>query len=426
MMNLLKVLHDNGTIDNTAYEMLISAAKADAQNSESQTRKVARQTAQKSVSTSVRKEVAKATGEMPKPALPKALQGLKVGILGYADYSAGQMGTVGGRSTNFNRFTLTRGYFTVKKEILPWMRVRMTTDIHQDATEDWKVRLKYLYTELRPSDFGFLTSMKSEIGLGHTAWLDFEEHVNPFRAQGTMAIERAGIFNSADIGISLRGNLGGTLEDARALTGNHHYDGRYGSWHLGVYNGGGYHATEKNRNKVLQGRITVRPLPDVVPGLQLSYLGIFGKGNTALTPDYDVNLGMLSYENPRWIFTAQYFDNTGNASGSRVNPVTNTALDGNGYSFFGRVLLPVLDNKLGLFARYDNIDPDVDGVLSNDAGYQLSFAGLSYQIYKNNMLILGYEQANHDTDNGGIGKAPIIGNLLGDDRRFQAVYQMAF
>ena len=56
--------------------------------------------------------------------------------------------------------------------------------------------------------------MKTEVGLGHIPWLDFEESVNPYRCQGTMAIERAGVFNSADLGVSIRGDFGGKLEDA--------------------------------------------------------------------------------------------------------------------------------------------------------------------------------------------------------------------
>ena len=43
-----------------------------------------------------------------------------------------------------------------------------------------------------------------------------------------MAIERAGTLNSADLGVSLRGNFGGELEDAKVRTGNHHYAGKFG------------------------------------------------------------------------------------------------------------------------------------------------------------------------------------------------------
>jgi len=361
-----------------------------------------------------------------KPApLPKGLRGLSVGVLAYLDYSVGETGVAGDDTSSLNRFTITRGYLTVKKEILPWLRARTTADVHQDSDEDWKFRLKYLYAELRPQDLGFLTGMKAEIGQGHIPWQDFEEHVNPYRAQGTVAIERAGIFNSADLGISLRGSLGGELDDAAGRTGNHHYDGRFGSWHIGVYNGGGYHAKEKNDNKVVEGRFTVRPLPDTLPGLQLSYLGMTGKGNTDPGPDYTVNLGMVSYENPMGIVTAQYFQTTGNAKGSLVDG-TGDALDTEGWSLFGRLVAPGTHRKLAAFGRYDHFDADKDAVVAGDADYDLYLAGLSYEIYHGNMVLLDYETVQFDDNSGGLGKAPVAGNNLGNDQRVQVVYQIKY
>lgn len=362
-------------------------------------------------------------------AVPEALKGLKVGMLAYVDYSNGIEPEPGDKDSSFNHFRLTRGYLTVKKEILPWMQTRITLDIHKDDYGDYKERIKYLYAELRPPDIGPFTGMKSEIGQGHIPWLDFEEHVNPYRCQGTMAIERAGTFNSADVGISLRGDFAGKLKDAKERTGSHHYDGRYGSWHLGVYNGSGYHASEKNNNKVVDGRLTLRPLPDVIPGLQLSYFGLYGEGNKKASngdyPDYKVNLGMLSYEHPWGILTAQYFQTEGNAKGSWVD-ADGDALDTECYSFFGNLRLPVLDRKLSLFARYDHFDQDDDNKIGNDADYDMYMGGLAWDIYKGNMLLLAYETTDYGDDAGKKGKAPVSGNRLGDDRKVQVVWQIKF
>ena len=361
-------------------------------------------------------------------AVPKALKGLKVGMLAYIDYSNGIKPEPGNKDSSFNHFRITRGYFTVKKEIFPWMRTRITIDTHQDDEGDYKERLKYLYVELRPPDLGPLTGMKSEIGLGHIPWLDFEEHVNPYRCQGTMAIERAGTFNSADTGISLRGDLGGKLEDAKEKTGSHHYDGRYGSWHIGVFNGSGYHASEKNNNKVVDGRLTLRPLPDLIPGLQMSYFGLYGEGNKKASgdyPDYEVNLGMLSYEHPWGILTAQYFQTEGNAKGSWVD-ADGDALDTECYSFFGNLRLPIFDRKISLFARYDHFDQDADDEIGNNTDYKMYMGGIAWDIYKGNMLLLTYETTDYDDDTGKKGKVPVSDNRLGDDRKVQAVWQIKF
>jgi hypothetical protein len=362
--------------------------------------------------------------------VPKALRGLKLGVLAYIDYSAGQKPKAGERESNFNEFRLTRGYLTVKKEILPWMQTRITIDTHQDDTGDYKERLKYLYVELRPPDLGFFTSMKSEIGMGHIPWLDFQEHINPYRCQGTMAIERAGVFNSADVGVSLRGYLDGKLEDAEEKTGSHYYNGRYGSWHLGIYNGSGYHASEENNNKVFEGRFTLRPLPDVIPGLQLSYSNIYGEGNDKDNPardwpDYVVNMGYLSYENPWVILTSQYFTTEGNAKGTWVD-ARGHALETEGYSFFGNLKLPVLDRKLSLFGRYDHFNQDNDGKIGNQADYDMCIGGLAYDIYKGNLILLAYETTDYGRDAGKKGKDPVRDNRLGDDHMIQAAWQIKF
>ena len=362
--------------------------------------------------------------------LPKGLRGVKVGALWYLDYSNGDAPESGDDSSSYNQFRVTRGYLTVKKELFPWFHTRITVDTHQDDTGDYKNRLKYIYAEFRPPDAGLFTDMKSEIGLGHIPWLDFEEHINPYRCQGTMAIERAGVFNSADAGVSLHGYFGGVLEDAEEKTGSHYYSGHYGSWHVGVYNGSGYHASEKNNNKALEGRFTLRPLSDLVPGLQLSYFGIYGEGNdednaAGTWPDYVVNMGMLSYENPWVILTGQYFTTEGNAKGTWVD-ATGEALETAGYSFFGNLKLPVLDRKLSLFGRYDHFDQDDDGKIGNDADYEMVIGGLVYDIYHGNLLMLSYETTDYGDDAGKKGKMPVAGNRLGDDQKVQAVLQIKF
>jgi len=365
-------------------------------------------------------------------AIPDVLKGFKFESLAYLDYSNGTSPSPHGDSKKYNRFSLTRGYLTVKKEILPWLHSRITLDIHRDSDGDYRERIKYLYGELRPPRLGFLTDMKLEVGQGHIPWLDFEEHVNPYRCQGTMAMERAGIFNSADVGISLRGYLGGKLKNAKEKTGNHHYAGRYGSWHFGVYNGGGYHADENNKNKVMEGRLSIRPLPTVIPCLQLSYLGIYGEGNrrhdNAGYPDYWVNAGMISYENPSYIFTAQYIRTKGNAKGSWVDAAGH-ALQTEGYSFFGDYRLPVVifsARRLHLFARYDHFDQDRDNDIGNDADYNMVMGGIAYDIYKGNKILLVVENTDYGDDAGKKGKVPVANNNLGDDFRIQAVLQLKY
>lgn len=357
---------------------------------------------------------------------------LKVSLQGFGEYDAGQTGQAGGKQANYNQFTLTRGYVTVTKGITPWLSGRVTTDIYQDNNSgnskgSWNIRLKYLYAQANIPDLGFLTNMKSEIGQGHTPWLDFEESMNTLRAQGPMVTDRGGIQTSADIGVDILGNFGGKLADAGSSVGNTHYDGRYGTWHLGVYNGAGYHASEANQNKLVEARLTVRPLPDALPGLQLSYFGAFGKGNTTASPDYDLNQGMVSFQHSDFILYGLYFHSKGNFGGSLVDNTTNNApLTATGYSVFGKYNLPVLEHKLAVFGRYDHVNDDDDHVVASDADYNMYVGGVSYDLFKGNKVLVDYETVSYGTNSGGMGKAPKAANNLGNDNRVQVAYQFEF
>ncbi len=362
---------------------------------------------------------------LKKEVLPKALEGLSIGTLSYIDYSGGREKDGHG----YNRFLLTRGYINVKKKLTPWLSFRVTPDVTQDETGDFKLRLKYLYAELQPPDVAFLTDMKAEIGMGHIPWLDFEEHINPYRVQGTMFIERAGTFNSADLGVSLQGYLGGQLDKEYQGSVSKYYAGRYGSWHIGVYNGCGYHAKESNENKVPEVRLTLRPLPDWVPGLQVSYFGLFGEGNARVGgdyPDFQVNLGMVSYENEWVTFTGQYARTRGNQKGTLVD-AQGRALQAEGYSFFLNTKLPLLERQFSLFGRYDHFDPDTkDRVTPGEDAYQLAMGGLSWTFYSSCKALLVYERIWFEENNGGLGKVPVAKADLDDDHRIQVAIQISF
>ena len=285
-----------------------------------------------------------------------------------------------------------------------------------------------------------LTQMKGEIGLGHTPWHDFEETVYPYRCQGTIPIERAGVFSSADIGVNLRGNFGGQLANAKELVGNAGYDGRYGSWHIGVYNGCGYSSFENNQNKIPEYRVTVRPLPDQLPGFQATYFGLYGQGNSNSRtqngnvnpnpflqsfPDWIVNMGYLSYQHPWFILTAQGFWTKGNQAGNwttipttgitTVSPAVGeraNSLWTRGFSLFGDVKVPLelsipfweqdKDNKypLHVFYRTDWFNADMNKVIARDAKYTKLIAGMAYHLYKNNLILMDYERTWYGSDYG--------------------------
>ncbi len=315
----------------------------------------------------------------------KGLDGLKIGGLWYLSY---QDGDTGGES--YSKFTVKRGYINIEKDVLRWeggtvLQGRITPDVHQDGEGDLKVRLKYAYGKFKWQGMSWQPWL--EFGVVHMPWLDFEEHINHYRMQDTMFVERNGTFNSADFGFTFGGFFGSKLDGVK------YYPGRYGSFAVGVYNGGGYHAKEENTGKVIEGRLTVRPLPDSVKGLQFSYFGLTGDGNNAEEPNWTVNAGMVSYEFSRGAVTATYYAGDGNQTGSAVDE-NGDALARDGYSLFGEVKL--LESKaFSLFGRYDEFDFDTD--VDND-GQTRYIAGMAYDMGSHNTLVADWDHVDFEDD----------------------------
>jgi hypothetical protein len=172
---------------------------------------------------------------------------------------------------------------------------------------------------------------------------------------------------------------------------------------VGLYNGAGYHASEKNQNKPIEARLTVRPLPDIIPGLQLSYFGLWGKGNKDTNePDWTVNNGMVSFEHEYVALTGQYYTGTGNQKG-------DDEFDKDGYSIFAEV--KPLD-KFSIIGRYDQFDPNDDADDDENTRYII---GAAYHIDKRhkNMVILDYDTVDYEQKD------------KTDDKRIQLTLQVA-
>ena len=254
----------------------------------------------------------------------------------------------------FNYFLIKRGYINFKHQFSESFAGRITPDIsvdHEgDGYGDIELRLKYCYVKYNLKNSSFFTKPFFEIGLAHRPWLDFEQHINLYRAQDKLFLEKIDLINSADFGVTFMTLLGGEMDDSYKKQINKNYAGRYGSLAVGVYNGGGYHAVEENLNKSVEGRLTIRPLPYIIPGLQISYNGVIGKGNIESEPEWKINSFFLSWENYRAVLTALYYFGKGNFSGKMLDN-SKHAFSHNGYSLFGDYRL--FNRQYSIIARYD-------------------------------------------------------------------------
>lgn len=312
---------------------------------------------------------------------------VKVGGLWYLSY---QNGTSSGE--DFSRFVIKRGYINIEAKINSYLSARITPDVVQrEDPGDVEVRLKYAYAKFSATrDVGFITKPQLEFGIVHMPWLDFEEHVNLYRMQDTMFMERLGLFNSADFGFTGMALLGGTMPEDYQKKVSSHYPGRYGSFAFGIYNGGGYHATEVNYEKAVEGRVTIRPLPDQLPGLQFSYFGLNGQGNIEEgAPDWRVNAIMTSYQHERVVLTGQWMTATGNQKGGAVDP-SGDATDTSGWSIFVEAKLTPAWSLIGRLDWYD-----LDKSISENGGKRY-IAGLCYHMGGGNDLLLDYDRVEFE------------------------------
>jgi len=295
------------------------------------------------------------------------------------------------QDASYNGERISRGYLTLKFKPVEWFTPRVTLDTHQTDNGSWAMRLKYLYGMFRlPLESSWISEPYIEFGLVHTPWFDFEEHVNHYRMQGTMFMERNGLLNSADAGVTVGGLIGEKLDKEYQKKVSSKYPGKFGSFALGVYNGGGYHAGEQNQNKVFEARLTVRPLGFVLPGLQLSYFFIRGKGNTETEPDWQVHDILASFEHEYLVLTGQFSTGKGNQKGSEVN-VAGEALNYQGFSVFGEIKLAWIMSSL--IGRFDSFDWD------KDAGEPVSsriIAGYAFHFLKGNFILLSYDRVSYD------------------------------
>jgi len=292
--------------------------------------------------------------------------------------------------SDLHNFLLKRGYFTINTKLSETLSVRYTQDIQLDKegmdAGNVEFRLKYLYLKAKLDKF--LKNSFVEVGMVHRPWVEFEQHINPYRVQGPMFIERNLHVGSADFGIVCMGLFGGKIDKQYQEEVNSKEPGKYGSFAIGIFNGAGYHAIEQNSNKTIETRLTLRPFPSSVPGLQLSHGLAYGKANLADSiPTFLMNIFMLSMENKMYRFTAQYHVGEGDTEGDYIDNMNNS-YNLEGFSFFGEIGIP--RTNWAVFSRYDNFKVFEPTTYLSET----IIAGISYKFLKNK-LVFDYQQVKN-------------------------------
>ncbi len=326
-------------------------------------------------------------------AIKKLFNGISFSGQWFLSYQSGRKSNV-----TDNEFLLKRGYITFQKKFDDHFTARITQDVsvdrEGDGEGDIEIRLKYGYLRYQFGSNNILYKPQIEFGLVSRPWIDFEQAINPYRVQGTMFLERYGVLSSADYGITFLSLLGGEIDEEYQKKVNKNFPGRYGSIAFGIYNGGGYHAIEKNENKLIEGRLSLRPLPEIFPGLQLSYVGAYGKGNTGISPEFNVNTLFLSLETELIVLTGTYFRGKGFENGEKLSP-ENLPYNNNSYSVFADFNIP--DTPVSLLGRYDYFNTDAEPEKINS---KRIIVGASYVFLEGCKIIFDYDRVKRSNFTG--------------------------
>ncbi len=311
----------------------------------------------------------------------------------FLSYQSGRV-----RGISDNEFLLKRGYITFNKRFNEHFSARITQDVNVDREGDGEgdieIRLKYGFLRYQFSGGSLFYKPYVEFGMVSRPWIDFEQSINRYRVQGTMFLERSGILSSADYGLSFVTLLGGELDEDYQKNVSRSFPGKYGSFAIGIYNGGGYHAIEKNENKMVDGRLSLRPVPEIIPGLQFSFVGAYGKGNVGSSPEYKTLAGILSYESRIIDLTGTYYSGTGFEDGGQLNSYGKPPSN-NGYSIFADFNIP--KTPFNLIGRYDKFTSDSGIFKSISERYILGFA---YYFLGDSKIIIDYDRVKRNFTTG--------------------------
>lgn len=290
---------------------------------------------------------------------------------------------------------LKRGYFTIESHLSSSITARYTQDITLDTEGDdagnVEMRLKYLYIQRKVNVLPKLQKGTISLGMVARPWIEFEQKINSYRVMGAMFLENTNVLSSADFGFIYEGLIGGEIDETYQREVNKSYPGKYGSFSFGLYNGGGYHATELNNNKTFEARITLRPMPAKMPGLQFGYAFAKGKANVPENKvDFGMNVIYLSSESKYHAFLAQYYNGIGDYEGRYCDTLFRS-YQNTGFSVFGEFKIP--ETKLSLVGRYDYFS----SVQQPSYALIRINAGIAYRFLKNKLVLdAEYTDKNHE------------------------------
>ena len=324
---------------------------------------------------------------------------------------------------NDNAFVIDRAYLTFRMPAGDHGSIRVTTDVYntsEGTPNGYTIRAKYAYFQYDVPKFDNGASFLGRIGILHTVVIDHEETFWP-RYISQAAVERAGYFSSADVGLAAQL----TLPD------------KLGELYATITNGPGYTARENNRFKDYAIRLSITPLGGNkdMPLLQTFTISAWGYKGATASAFVNGGAGQVSsvgealdrsragvfvgLKDPRLVLGAEYaqrHENGEQGANTAASPRASTEITGTLLSFF-TVLRPFAfvdasgKSPFGLLARYDAVSPSssTTGYVTPTApstsnAYHTVIGGLFYDVNQKAQFALDYQESL--ASNNGVSNAP--------------------
>jgi len=342
--------------------------------------------------------------------LPPALRGFKFGTTIYGEWNS----KTTDNAVSTNQFSVNRAYLTLTKDVNDWLGMNVTADLFNsvdpaDNRNGLELRLKYAYANVN------LFGTTTQLGMIPTPSDAYDSAIWPYRVQGQNLWDGQGIQATSDLGISIQGPVGGYMDDSYLKFAAKPFAGKWGGYFVGIYNGPGFANTEANGNKIVSGLVYVRPLPmvPVLRGLQLAYVGTYGKSNATFAPgagvvtdypDFQANIAQVSLQQEYFTIMGQYY-------WGQATAISNEQNDRKGYLVDAFVRVPTME-KIRVFGRYYHYDPNTD---RSNLGYKTYAAGLSYDVAAEFMPFVAFEHRSYES--------ALAGN---DYDKYQIGFQLKF
>ena len=325
---------------------------------------------------------------------------------------------------NDNGFILDRAYLTVRAPAGDRLSIRVTTDVYQTSETNtqnaYTIRAKYAYLQYDAPKFHNGASTFARLGILQNVVI---EHIETFwpRYLSQTAIERAGYFSSADVGLA----AGAALPN------------RMGEVYATIMNGPGYTSRERDRFKDYAIRLSLTPLANRTDMPVLQSLTITGWGYKGSTASTFVNGGagqvgpvgaaldrsragvFVGIKDPRLALGGEFAmrrDGADAGANTAASERIGTTTTGRVLSGLTQVRPFAFSNgtgksPFGLVARYDRVSPSTStsGIAappSPSNSYHSLIGGAFYDLNQRAQFALDYQESLA-TNNGASNAPPV-------------------